>query len=253
MSEVKSTTTIQSLQQGFQILDLVASREEPIKFNEIHEATQITKSNLYKYLNTLTLYDMLYRDKETGLFSLGSRLVEYGMIAVNRDNVIDRTSSTLQEISRISKCTALLATWSPNGPIVAKITNHNSGLNIGAQIGTHLPILSATGKVFAAFIEASVVQDWQLQQMSEMNHEQKLALESEIELIRTNGVSFAKEPLVPMISSVSVPILNYANHLLGAIVVVGFTNLVPQHMDDEMSVFILEKSKEISKTFGHKS
>ncbi|TBL78539.1 IclR family transcriptional regulator [Paenibacillus thalictri] len=252
MSESKSSTTIQSLQQGFQILDLVASREEPFKFNEIHEGTQITKSNLYKYLNTLTQQGILYREKETGLYSLGSKLVEYGMTAVNRDNVIDRATSTLHEISRVTKCTTLLTTWSLNGPLVVKMTNLNSGLNIGAQIGTALPVLSATGKIFAAYMDHDVIAEWLLQQTGNMSDSDKAALQEQYSLIRTSGISFAKEPLVPSISSLSVPILNYANKLIGSIVVVGFINIVPQHKDDEMAAFIMQKGKELSATYGYK-
>ncbi len=62
MAIIKTGTTIQSLQIGLGILDLVAKQEKPLKFTDIQELTQITKSNLYKYLNTLTQLGLLYRD-----------------------------------------------------------------------------------------------------------------------------------------------------------------------------------------------
>lgn len=253
MTQSKTSTTIQSLQIGFQVLEWIAQYEQPLKFNEIHEGTKITKSNLYKYLNTLTQSGMLYRDKASGLYSLGSKLVEYGMKAINREDVIERTAHFLQEINRYCKNTVLLATWSHNGPVVVKIINYHPGLNIGAQIGTYLPILSASGKVFAAYMDESIIQDWKQQQLENMDDNQKQKLESEIEEVRNQGISFAKEPLVPSISSISIPILNFGKRLLGGIVIVGFTNEIPQHIDDEISQYLLQKSREISGTFGYKA
>ena len=37
-------------------------------------------------------------------------------------------------------------------PVITNIWNTNYGLNIGAQIGTKLPLLSAAGKIFAAYV-----------------------------------------------------------------------------------------------------
>ena len=54
-------------------------------------------------------------------------------------------------VSQQTSLTALLAVGTPNGPVVSSIWNTNHLFNIGAQIGTRLPILSATGKVFSDF------------------------------------------------------------------------------------------------------
>lgn len=252
MSELKSAPTIQSLQVGFQIIDYIASREQPLKFNEIHEGTQITKSNLYKYLNTLTQQDILFRDKETGLFSLGSKLIQLGMTAVNRENVMDKASAVLHEINKRCQCTALLATWSPNGPMAVKIINQQQGLNIGAQIGTLLPLLSASGKIFAAYKEPYVIEEWMAKQYATLTDGQKQSLKRELEQVRKDGISFANEPLVASISSAAVPILNYAGELLGAIVLVGFAAQMPMKLDDEFSVYLLQESRELSRSFGCK-
>ena len=46
MSIEKNNAMIQSLQVGMSIVDLLSSKEQPLKFSEIQELTQITKSNL---------------------------------------------------------------------------------------------------------------------------------------------------------------------------------------------------------------
>jgi len=251
-SAPKSSTTIQSLQVGCDIIERIAFSEQPMKFNEICEKTGITKSNLYKYLNTLTQNGWLYRSKD-GFYSLGSKLAEYGLRAVNQENVIDRVTPYLQEIQKVCKSTVILTSWSHNGPVVVKLITNQHGLNIGASIGTALPLLSSSGKIFAAFMDEAVIGDWKSKQLAAMSDEQKDRLEAEVGLVREQGISFAREPLVPSISSIALPIFNYEKRLLASFGVVGFTDVVPKNTDDVMSQYLLKANKEISQVFGYKS
>lgn len=56
MDHEKSSSMIQSLQVGMSIIDLIASQEQPLRFSEIQELTQITKSNKIIDPNTRRLF-----------------------------------------------------------------------------------------------------------------------------------------------------------------------------------------------------
>ena len=144
-------TTIGSLAIGIQIIDVVAQSETALKFSDIQEQTDITKSNLYKYLNTLTQLDLLYRDGRQGTYSLGYKCIEYGNAALYNSDFIERLTPYFKEVSTLTNMTTLLVTWVNDSPVITNIWNTNYGLNIGAQIGTKLPLLSAAGKIFAAY------------------------------------------------------------------------------------------------------
>jgi DNA-binding IclR family transcriptional regulator len=252
MEAIKKGTTIQSLEVGMSVIESIAKQGRPIKFSDIQELTQITKSNLYKYLNTFTQLGILYRNKDTGEYVLGSKLIEYGMAAVDQENVIDRISPFLHEINVKSSSTVLFSTWTQNGPMIVKDFNNNRGLNIGAQIGTFLPIRSATGKVFMTFMEEQKIRDWKEKEYKQIPPDKVSHLEVECESIRAKKIAFAREPLVPSVSSVSVPVLNYKKHLLGAVTVVGFSEFIPQNENNELSRYLLDISKEISGSFGYR-
>ncbi len=251
MSEVKASNVIQSLQVGCVILELIASSGRPLKYNEIYEMTRMAKSNLHKYLNTLTLVGFLYRDKSSGLYTLGSKLVEYGMKAVNQENVVERVMPYLQEIHNTCKNTVLLTTWSQNGPMVVRLINSLEGLNIGAQIGTLLPTMSAAGNIFAAYLEENLIADWRNKELDQLSEQQKQAFHEGIEAVREHGIAFASEPLVPSISSIAIPIFNYEARVLGVIVVVGFSNTIASQQDDMMSQYLMKMRNEISESFGY--
>jgi DNA-binding IclR family transcriptional regulator len=249
MEIVKSGSTIQSLQIGMSIIDLLASQRNPLRFSDIQESTEITKSNLYKYLNTLTQLELLYRDKTTGMYSLGSKLIQYGMAAIGNEDVTSRITPYLQEISHHTSCTVLFSVWTYDGPITAKIWNSNQNLNIGAQLGTRLPPSSSSGKVFTVFQDSSITADW----IEKDNNVSAAFLRGtkEYQAIQKNKIAFAKEPLVPSVSSMSIPIFNYNAELLGAITAVGFTESIPDHYEDPLSQYLRKSFLEISNIFGY--
>ncbi len=247
----KTGTTIQSLQIGMSIVDTIAQQGRPLRMADIQELTQITKSNLYKYLNTLTQLGILYRDKTSGSYMLGSKLIEYGMAAVGQENVVDRISPYLQQISSKSNLTVLFTAWTANGPMVVRMFNATQGINIGAQIGTLLPIQSASGKIFAAFMDEATIRAWKAQETQQLAEEQIKRFEEECLWIRKHRISFAREPLVSSVSSVAFPVLNFNQSLLGSFVVIGFLDSIPQVIEDELSQYLLEISNEISESFGY--
>lgn len=252
MNNEKSPAMIGSLLMGMGVLDIIASQTHPLKFTEIQELTQITKSNLYKYLNTLTHLELLYKDKKTGAYTLGPKMIAYGMAAIGQQELVTRVSPFLQESSRYTSLTTLLAVWTNSGPVIASIASTTTGLNIGAQIGTRLPILSSSGKIFSAFQSPSIVEEWKQSELQTIPEHQKEILKQEEDMIQSQMIAFAKEPLVTHVSSASVPILNYNNELIGCLTLVGFSEIVPKQPKDPFSQYLLQLSRDISNIFGYK-
>ena len=180
MNNEKNPAMIGSLQVGMGVLDIIASQTRPLKFTEIQELTQITKSNLYKYLNTLTHLELLHKDKKTGAYTLGPKMIAYGMAAIGQQELVAQVTPYLQESSRYTSLTTLLAVWTHSGPVIASIHSASTGLNIGAQIGTRLPILSSSGKIFSAFqTPAPIAQEWKQSELQTISEHQKELLKQE--------------------------------------------------------------------------
>jgi DNA-binding IclR family transcriptional regulator len=244
MESKKSRDTIQSLSIGISILDAIAKAKRPLKITEIQEETNITKSNLYKYINTLVQDDLIFRDQNSGLYHLGSKLIQYGMTAMGNQDVLAIITPYLQSISEETKNTALFAVPTFNGPVIAKITRSNQILNIGAEIGTLLPPNSSSGKIFNIFAEQHKTKNWRENYRSSIIDDEK-----EFELIRTEKIAFANEPLISGVSSVSIPIMNFVNELIGIITIVGFSSDVPKATTDSVSKYLQNQQIEISKNF----
>mgnify|MGYP001176799523 CR=1 FL=1 len=244
---------IQSLQTGLEIIDLIASQQRPMNLNEIHHHTKMTKSNLYKYLNTLTDLGLLYREKSKGLYMLGSKLIKYGMVAIDRENLVERIDPFLQEINYTCRETVILSVWTHDGPISVKIINGNRRINISANLGGQLPIHSATGKIFAAFQDGDEVQLWIDKETALYTTEEKERLNRELEQIKRDHIAFAKDAFFPQVYSVSIPVFNFEEKLVAAITLVGFENSMPKDKGEPLSQCLFEMKDEISHVFGYES
>lgn len=249
---MNKASTIGSLVQGFGIIDVVAKSDTPLKFTEIQEHTGISKSNLYKYLNTLTELDLLYRDVKQGSYSLGYKFLEYGNAAMKNNDLVMKLSHYFKEISHLTNMTTSLAVWLNDTPVITNIWNTNYGLNIGAQIGTKLPLLSASGKVFAAYSNKEEMHQWIEKEQAKIENFSIEDFSNELKEIRIRHVAFAKEPLIKHVSSLSLPILDYKKELIGTITIIGFTENIPTDTSSELVQKVIDISKEMSSVFGYR-
>lgn len=239
---------IQSLEIGLKLLETIASHNEPLKFADIQNITSMTKSNLYKYLTTLHDFGAIQRNPDS-TYSLGHKLIKLGNIAQGQSSLVEVVKPYLKNISEETGLTALLAVPTPGGPLVSHISDTLYGINIGAQIGTNLPIVTSTGVVNAAF-RNNLLDEWFDSEITRLNEDVREQLLIDIENTRKRYFASQIEPLVTHVSSFSVPILNYEEKLIGAITVVGYTKTVPTTEEHPTSQYIMDIGREISSYYG---
>lgn len=244
---------IQSLRIGLNILEILALEKEPLKFIDIQNLTAMTKSNLYKYLSTLSQFGLIYRNPHTNAYTLGHKLVQLGNAALSQSSLIEVAIPYIKKIVDKTNLTVLLAVPSKNGPLISYILSPDYGINIGAQMGTHLPLDSSSGVVFSAFEKDLLMNEWKEEELLKFNERKLQQFLAEKEKAR--GLFFASkmEPLIKHVSSFSVPILNFNNELICAITIVGITETVPNSADHPTGQYVLNVAKEISEYFGFKN
>lgn len=243
---------IQSLQIGLNILEILAMDKVPLKFTDIQNRTSMTKGNLYKYLATLCQFGLISRNPHTNTYTLGHKLVQLGNVALGQSSLIEVVIPYFKKITENTNLTVLLAVPSIKGPLISFILSADYGINIGAQMGTHLPLSSSTGVVFSAFEKDVITKEWKEAELSKLTKSKIKQFQGEIEKTRALFFASKTEPLINHVSSFSVPILNFNNELLGAITIVGITETVPKTADHHIGQYVLNVAKEISEYFGFK-
>ena len=93
--------TIQVLERSFALLDLLASKQEPVSLKEISERTGLHPSTAHRILNDLTLGRLVDRP-QAGTYRLGMRLLELGNLVKERLDVREAALGPMRELHKLT-------------------------------------------------------------------------------------------------------------------------------------------------------
>ena len=98
--DAHQTPTIQVIERMFALIDVLASRYEPISLKEISEQTGLHPSTTHRILNDLTVGRFVDRP-EAGSYRLGMRLLELGNLVKGRLDVRDAALAPMRDLHRL--------------------------------------------------------------------------------------------------------------------------------------------------------
>jgi DNA-binding IclR family transcriptional regulator len=146
-----ATPTIQVIERMFALIDVLASREEPVSLKEISEKTGLHPSTTHRILNDLAVGRFVDRP-EAGSYRLGMRLLELGNLVKARLNVRDAALAPMRELHRLIQQPVNLSVRQGDEIIyVERAYSERSGMQVVRAIGGRAPLhLTSTGKLFLA-------------------------------------------------------------------------------------------------------
>ena len=148
---VPTTPSVQVIERIFQLIDVLASREEAMSLKEISEKTGLHPSTTHRILNDLTVGRYVERP-ETGSYRLGMRLLELGNLVKARLNVRDAALAPMRELHRLIQQPVNLSVRQGDEIVyIERAYSERSGMQVVRAIGGRAPLhLTSTGKLFLA-------------------------------------------------------------------------------------------------------
>lgn len=153
-----SKPSIQVLERMFTLIDVLASREEPISLKEISEKTGLHPSTTHRILNDLTLGRFVDRP-EVGSYRLGMRLLELGNLVKGRLNVREAALAPMRKLHKLIQQPVNLSVRQGDEIVyIERSYSERSGMQVVRAIGGRAPLhLTSTGKLFLAYDDAQRV------------------------------------------------------------------------------------------------
>jgi DNA-binding IclR family transcriptional regulator len=135
----------------FNLLEVLASREEPVSLKEISEKTGLHPSTAHRILNDLTIGRFVDRP-EAGTYRLGMRLLELGNLVKARLSVRDAAMGPMRELHKqIQQPVNLSVRQGDEIVYVERAYSERSGMQVVRAIGGRAPLhLTSVGKLFLA-------------------------------------------------------------------------------------------------------
>lgn len=145
------TPTIQVIERMFNLIDVLASREDALSLKEISEKTGLHPSTAHRILNDLTLGRFVDRP-EPGSYRLGMRLLELGNLVKGRLNVRDAALLPMRELHKLIQQPVNLSMRQGDEIVyIERAYSERSGMQVVRAIGARAPLhLTSVGKLFLA-------------------------------------------------------------------------------------------------------
>jgi DNA-binding IclR family transcriptional regulator len=143
--------SVQVIERMFNLLEVLASKEEAVSLKEISERTGLHPSTAHRILNDLAIGRFVDRP-EAGSYRLGMRLLELGNLVKDRLSVRDTAMGPMRELHRLIQQPVNLSVRQGDEIVyIERAYSERSGMQVVRAIGGRAPLhLTSVGKLFLA-------------------------------------------------------------------------------------------------------
>ncbi|HSV50567.1 MAG TPA: IclR family transcriptional regulator [Burkholderiaceae bacterium] len=251
---VPATPTVQVIERMFALIDVLASREEPLSLKEISEKTGLHPSTTHRILNDLATGRFVDRP-EPGSYRLGMRLLELGNLVKGRLSVRDAALAPMRELHKLIQQPVNLSMRQGDEIVyIERAYSERSGMQVVRAIGGRAPLhLTSVGKLFLAVDDAQRVRAYAtrtgLSGHTKNSITQLPVLERELSKARQYGIARDNEELELGVRCMAVGVYDDQNKL-----VAGLSISAPADRLDESWLPKLEATAgQISAALGYHS
>lgn len=249
-----ATPTIQVIERMFALIDVLASREEPVSLKEISEKTGLHPSTTHRILNDLATGRFVDRP-EPGNYRLGMRLLELGNLVKGRLNVRDAALLPMRELHKLIQQPVNLSMRQGDEIVyIERAYSERSGMQVVRAIGGRAPLhLTSTGKLFLAVDDPQRIRAYAtrtgLSGHTRNSITQLPALERELSKARQYGIARDNEELELGVRCMAAGIYDDQDKL-----VAGLSISAPaDRLDEGWLPKLQSTASEISAALGHKA
>ena len=249
---------IQSIEVGFQLLDVLASTNRPMMLRDIAKGANMPPAKAHRYMVSFMRIGLVEQDRGSGKYDLGQYALKLGLASLGRVDPIRLADPVLDELCEEIQETVELAIWGTHGATIVRIVDAGGPVTVTLRPGTVLPLCtSATGKTFAAFYRSPFLKMQLDQELEVQARTQKIAvttlrrqLEKSLAEIRAAGLSRASGSLTPGINGVSAPVFDHTGQMVAALTSLGPVGEFNVEGDGPVAKAMLNASKKLSQRLG---
>jgi DNA-binding IclR family transcriptional regulator len=247
-------STIQSVDRAAQILKVLASGPRRLGVSEIADRMGLARPTVHGLLQTLQAHGFVEQDRDSDKYQLGAGLLHLGNSYLDLNELRGRSIVHAERLA--ARVGAGVRVGVLHGSIVV-VVHHVfrpdaafQVLEVGAQLPAHA---TALGKALLAFAPPELVNDLTSEELPRLTRRTlaAAALRTELRQIRERGIARERDEAVLGEASVAAAIFDHSGHAVGAIGVVGDTNvLLPRAPSRELSAAVTEAARGISRELG---
>jgi len=214
----------------------------------------MSKTTVHRLLTTLEVKRFISRDKTTGMYRLGFRLVEMASLVLQDMGLRHCAQPYLKSLAAQYGETVDLSVLDGAHVIYLEVIESPQRVKLAAAIGQRLPAyFTASGKAMLAFAPEEQVRKIITENIAEHNGEAGLTVSrafKRLGKVTENGYAVSEQEYEEHINAVAAPIFDADNRAVASIAIVGPSFRLSKERLPELGESIKKISDEISREVG---
>lgn len=244
---------VHTLARGFELLELLARKKEPLGISEIAAKLNMHKGTVFSMVHTLAEVGVL--ENSDGKYIFGPKLYLLGKAAEKGSNLIRAVHPYLEKISRQTNLSAILGMRLGLRVIVLDKADRGFKFKISLDIGSQIPLLAgAHGKAFLSQLADDELNGLlsmvELRDFTPHSCASGAEYEQMIRLARAEGIAEDKEEFIEGIRALAVPLETGRKEPQTAIWVMGLSGQLKDPEMKSCSKILKSVAAEIKQQFS---
>ena len=217
--------SVRAVSRALDILLCFSQEQSGLSLTQIADKIGMSKSTVHRLLTTLEEQRFVNRDKTTGTYHLGYRLIEMAALVLQD---AERQQWALPYLQRLSvECgeTVDLAVLDGAHAVYLQVVESSQRVKIAAAVGQRLPAhCTASGKAFMAFLpddQVGSILATGVNRYTESTRVSPSDLFEDFRVTRERGFAISQGEYEADIHAVAAPILDAKGYPIAVIAVVG--------------------------------
>lgn len=246
--------TIQSLDRGLKILEILGKSERPLSLNEITEYFDIDRSSIFRLLGTLVAHNFVYQDPETKKYILGFKIMELSGAFGEQTKIETFLRPVLKHICERTHQNTHLAMLHGKDVVFIAVEQPRSSLSMHISVGTREPAFpTALGKVLLAFMPQAekemLLRNVKLQKYTKKTITSIGAYKKHLDDIGNNKYAIDNEEYRLGVVCIAAPVFNHRGMVEYSIGISGSREQVCPKLDEYISI-VKDAGAEASRLLG---
>lgn len=247
----KGRVGVQSVEIGVRILGAIADAGQPVMLRDIAKAVGMPAAKVHRYLVSLIRQEMVEQDSFGGRYWLGPFALRVGLAALRQLDVVRMASEAIADLRDRTDHTAILSVYGSAGPTIVRWEECRHPTTVNAHVGSVLSLLeSATGRVFAAFLPAHLVEN---RIRAEMGDRDPAVIRKLLNDVRTRGMSLVRGSELASINAMSAPLFDHAGNIVAAITLMGSRRTFEVTWNNAAARELVACARRISQRLGYEN
>ncbi|HHZ09628.1 MAG TPA: IclR family transcriptional regulator [Rhizobiales bacterium] len=214
--------TVQSLQRGLQILDMVVQAREPLRLADIARDLEMDRASAFRLLQTLERNSLVAKDPLRKNYTVGGRLLQWASTIGQDVNLVATARPYLEQLVSRTNESGHFGVMSKDKALLLDYIGSRGTIVVQNRVGVFEPLhCTALGKALLAFQPAArreaLIGSMRFERYTDSTINDRAALEKTIDKVRREAVAYDEGEYNGVLYCVAAPVIGRDGDAIGAI------------------------------------